>query len=217
MPTLTSCPSCSKQLKVPDELIGRQVKCPACATTFTATAGTAPAEAPLPAPTAPRPEFSPSAPDREFDPGRYGEPRPPRPAGSNPLFGPGIAMLISAILNILAGGYLIANGIFVMNNKEEVIKNHPMLQNKDMKPEEREQMEQGIALAGPGCLVWGIIGLPLALLTIIGAVQMMRGKGGGLPWMAAVISVIPCTAPCCCSGIPIGIWSMIALNKVGKG
>jgi predicted Zn finger-like uncharacterized protein len=39
MPTVISCPSCSKQLKVPDELIGRNVKCPGCKETFTAQAG----------------------------------------------------------------------------------------------------------------------------------------------------------------------------------
>ncbi len=38
MPTVISCPSCSKQLKVPDELIGRSVKCPGCKETFTAKA-----------------------------------------------------------------------------------------------------------------------------------------------------------------------------------
>jgi predicted Zn finger-like uncharacterized protein len=36
MPELVSCPSCSRQLRVPDSLLGRAVKCPSCGATFTA-------------------------------------------------------------------------------------------------------------------------------------------------------------------------------------
>jgi hypothetical protein len=36
MPNVVSCPSCQKQLKVPDALIGKSVKCPGCQETFTA-------------------------------------------------------------------------------------------------------------------------------------------------------------------------------------
>jgi len=31
------CPSCQRELRVPDQLLGKLVKCPACSTTFTAT------------------------------------------------------------------------------------------------------------------------------------------------------------------------------------
>ena len=49
MPTIIDCPSCNRQLRLPDDLLGRQVKCPTCGNTFTAaTAG-----APSPAPTGP--------------------------------------------------------------------------------------------------------------------------------------------------------------------
>lgn len=36
MPSVIACPSCQKQLRVPDEYIGRNVKCPGCKETFTA-------------------------------------------------------------------------------------------------------------------------------------------------------------------------------------
>ena len=35
MPILT-CPTCSKSLKIPDELLGKKVKCSACLAVFTA-------------------------------------------------------------------------------------------------------------------------------------------------------------------------------------
>jgi predicted Zn finger-like uncharacterized protein len=45
MPSVIACPSCQKQLKVPDELIGRPVKCPGCKETFTAQLPSTPAPA----------------------------------------------------------------------------------------------------------------------------------------------------------------------------
>jgi len=45
MPTLTACPSCGGQLRVPDDLLGTTVRCPTCQTTFHA--------APAPGPPAP--------------------------------------------------------------------------------------------------------------------------------------------------------------------
>jgi predicted Zn finger-like uncharacterized protein len=47
MPIIVSCPNCSGQLRVADDLIGRKVRCPACSTTF--EAASAPAPKPLPA------------------------------------------------------------------------------------------------------------------------------------------------------------------------
>jgi len=36
MPEITSCPDCSKKLRVPDDLIGKKVRCPGCSKMFTA-------------------------------------------------------------------------------------------------------------------------------------------------------------------------------------
>jgi predicted Zn finger-like uncharacterized protein len=38
MPIQIACPTCQRQLRVPDNLIGQMVKCPSCQNTFTATA-----------------------------------------------------------------------------------------------------------------------------------------------------------------------------------
>jgi len=36
MPIQISCPSCAKQLRVPEDLLGKSVRCPNCQNTFTA-------------------------------------------------------------------------------------------------------------------------------------------------------------------------------------
>src|SRR2546426_5742704 len=38
MALVLSCPSCGRQLRVPDELLGSRVQCPSCSTTFDAAA-----------------------------------------------------------------------------------------------------------------------------------------------------------------------------------
>src|SRR5258708_4073329 len=53
MPFLANCPTCGKKLKVPDELLGKTVRCADCAGTFTAekpSAASAPPSAPAPRP-----------------------------------------------------------------------------------------------------------------------------------------------------------------------
>src|SRR5713101_5732878 len=47
MATIVDCPSCSRKLRVPDELLGKKVKCPTCSGTFDAVAESAPVQPPL--------------------------------------------------------------------------------------------------------------------------------------------------------------------------
>src|SRR4051794_3338553 len=39
MPEIISCPDCDRKLRVPEDLLGKKVKCPGCGITFTATSG----------------------------------------------------------------------------------------------------------------------------------------------------------------------------------
>src|ERR1700674_5512656 len=49
MPEIIQCPQCDRKLKVPEDLLGKNVKCPTCGATFTAAAaGGAPAAPPPP-------------------------------------------------------------------------------------------------------------------------------------------------------------------------
>lgn len=47
MAVLIECPSCQRKLRLADTMVGRPVKCPACSTAFTASAGS-PEELPVP-------------------------------------------------------------------------------------------------------------------------------------------------------------------------
>ena len=57
----------------------------------------------------------------------------------------------------------------------------------------------------------------LAVLTgaaiLFGALKMMRLQSYGWAMAAAILAVIPCISPCCCLGIPFGIWALVVLSK----
>jgi predicted Zn finger-like uncharacterized protein len=228
MPTLTSCPSCSKQLKVPDELLGRQVKCPQCGTTFTATAAVTPG-GPPPPPSPQHPFAPPPAPPTfpgSQPIGGYEEPPPITPrATGNRLKGPGIALLINSILMLLLWGYSIISGVMAVSNPANAVQSTVEMQEmfsemfgKKLTDEEKEKLrkdtEAQMKIQAPLQLVFSIVGFLLAILSIFGSIMMINGRKGGLAWTAAVLNVIPCTASCCClTGIPIGIWAMIALKN----
>jgi hypothetical protein len=56
MPEIVNCPSCQRQLKIPETLLNQRVKCPSCGTLFEASpSATAMAASPPSSPTAPSP------------------------------------------------------------------------------------------------------------------------------------------------------------------
>ena len=75
MPTIVNCPDCRCELRVPDHLRGREVKCPTCGTQF--VAGPADGDAPD-ARAAPTETYQESPLPRREPP-----PRPPRPWGDD--------------------------------------------------------------------------------------------------------------------------------------
>ncbi len=62
-------------------------------------------------------------------------------------------------------------------------------------------------------VVFNLLGLLLAGLVFFAAWQMMQLKGHGLAIAGSVIAMIPCLSPCCCLGLPIGIWALVVLLK----
>jgi predicted Zn finger-like uncharacterized protein len=115
MPEVVNCPQCERKLRVPEELLGKKVKCPTCGNTFTAEAppggGDAPPPSPPPEEERPsrreprdedvqeedRPSRRPSRRDDRYD----DEPRPRRrPSGS---YAPhrGTLILVLGILSLV--------------------------------------------------------------------------------------------------------------------
>lgn len=76
MPLVIECPQCKRRLNVPDDLLGRRVKCPSCATEFEAVESVIPIDE---GSESVAPEVRPPAPAP--NPFAYDEPQPRYPGG----------------------------------------------------------------------------------------------------------------------------------------
>jgi len=66
-----------------------------------------------------------------------------------------------------------------------------------------------------GNVVGSVIGLATSILVVVGAQKMKNLESYGLAKAAAIIAIIPCISPCCILGIPFGIMALNALNDPG--
>ena len=61
-------------------------------------------------------------------------------------------------------------------------------------------------------IAWPVLSLLVDAAIIFGAVQMQRGQSYGWAVAAALLAIIPCiSSPCCCLGLPFGIWALVVL------
>ncbi len=131
MPTTVDCPSCSRKLSVPDELLAKQVKCPSCGTIFTATASAGasdPVRAAPPAEEPPRPsQRRPPPREPEYEDERayddYDD-EPPRRSGrgsyrrSNLAPHRGSTIMVLGILSLAVAGIILGPIAWIMGNND---------------------------------------------------------------------------------------------------
>jgi hypothetical protein len=131
---------------------------------------------------------------------------------------PAIFLIITAVLNLLLGGYLIFNSVVIFYAPADVMK-EAMKQQPEVNRKQIEELEkQGFSLdkilkgyAG-AFLAIGALSIISSILTIAGGAMMLSGKAYGLAVTGAVLTTIPCiTSPCCIFGLPFGIWSLVVL------
>ncbi len=60
-------------------------------------------------------------------------------------------------------------------------------------------------------VVLGALEVIIGILVIVGAQKMKRLESYGFAMAAAVLSMIPYLSPCCCLGLPFGIWAIVVL------
>jgi hypothetical protein len=210
-----NCPSCQRQLLLPEELHGRQVRCPHCDHTFTAQGPeqgvTPPPESIRPAPDPERPWTPPREQeydrpsrrreddDEDYEGGRWyhGERQYSKGAALDAVSGPATALQVTGwisvalcvlglCVNVIQLG---AGGAGVRNNQDEA------------------------ALVGGAIgIPFRILGLVLSILIIVGASKMKRLESYGFAMTASIIAMLPCHG-CCILGLPFGIWSLVVLSK----
>lgn len=114
--------------------------------------------------------------------------------------GPATFILVLAILNILACLWGLVSGN--VENQLSEIPNIP--------PAYLDFLRNIAFLFGVPA---NIVGLVLAIICVIGSLQMMKLKQYGLAMAAAILMLIPCSGCCCCLNIGAGIWALVVLLK----
>jgi hypothetical protein len=70
-----------------------------------------------------------------------------------------------------------------------------------------------MALSGGVNVALAVLCLLFGVLVILGGIRMRQLRNYGLCMTAAIVSMIPCTVPCCIVGLGIGIWAIVVLSK----
>jgi len=52
----------------------------------------------------------------------------------------------------------------------------------------------------------------LGVLITYGGIKMKNLQNYSLAMSSSIIAMIPCLSPCCCLGLPIGIWGLVVLS-----
>jgi hypothetical protein len=58
-----------------------------------------------------------------------------------------------------------------------------------------------------------LLSMLLAPVIIYAAYQMLNGQKLALARIASVLAILPLTSCCCILGLPLGIWSLVALSR----
>lgn len=119
---------------------------------------------------------------------------------------------LPAILLMVAGGIGIALcllGIVQALSGSNEAQLEAIMSNPDIP----EGIKSFAGATSKGGIFTNLLGLGLNGFIIFGALKMKNLENFGLAMAASIVALIPCFGTCCCIGIPVGIWSLIVLNK----
>lgn len=66
-------------------------------------------------------------------------------------------------------------------------------------------------MSGTLGIVAGIVAILVGGVVFFGAMKMRALQSWPFAIAASALAAIPCLSPCCCIGIPVGIWALIVL------
>jgi hypothetical protein len=238
MPILIRCPSCERQLRVPDKLLGKMVKCPSCQARFTAEpegpepeegAEEAPPERPVGRRRAPpaeegvteRPSRSGRSPADEEEPDEEEEEeerprRRRRRRGRRWRYSGAAASAVTgpAIALMIVGGLGI--GVAALSLVLRILNVGMMAANQGGAPPggnpHDEAFRAGVILGGTLGIVIDVFGILWGIFVLLGAIQMKALKNHGLAITTCIIAMIPGNC-CCLLGLPFGIWGLAVINR----
>ena len=133
-----------------------------------------------------------------------------REAALQMVKGPAIALKVTAILNIILGAWSLVRMLIFPLKMQQFDSALQQLNN----PQLEQMFQKWMHLAyGPLGAVNSLFTLALSVLILIGAGRMQSLRSYEFALTAAILAMLPCLTPCCCIGLPFGIWAVVVLSK----
>jgi hypothetical protein len=135
---------------------------------------------------------------------------PGREAALRAVQGPAKGLLVTAI----TGFFVVA--IEFVTNVASILHPQAMVPPPGLDPMQQQWFDalQGFAgFIGVAGIVQCVIGAIVGVVVLLGASKMQRLESYGLVYAACLLALVPCVSPCCCLGLPLGIWALVVLNK----
>jgi predicted Zn finger-like uncharacterized protein len=213
---IIQCPQCQRQVRVPDTMFGRLVKCPLCGMTFTVAAANAPPPAEPPVvETVPAPPAEPGTPApppsavAEYRPADVAVPEPPDTyaEAAAAVKAPGICVLLTGALGLIWNLFNLAQNL-LMGQERAQAAGRQFAERMGM------QMDpQLMPIAWTFTLVLLGILVLMSFLATLGSLRMLQLRNYGLALVASIASLAN-FGPCCCPvGLPFGIWALVVLLR----
>jgi hypothetical protein len=126
-------------------------------------------------------------------------PQPNVAAAASKVKGPAIALIVITVLGILAQ---LLSLVMNMAGMSQVPAGMP------------PEAERWVTMMSGGIgILATVLSLAIGGLIIFGATKMMNLQSYGLAMASSIVAMVPCLSPCCCLGIPVGIWAIVVLNN----
>ncbi|HUZ07386.1 MAG TPA: DUF4339 domain-containing protein [Candidatus Paceibacterota bacterium] len=125
---------------------------------------------------------------------------------------PAVALIVTAILNLVLALWSLVDMMFSTPNLQEVNAELAQLNN----PQIEQFMQKIIHLMyGPLGIVNILVELAISALILVGAKKMKSLQSYEFALAAATLSTVPCLTPCCgyVLGLAFGIWALVVLRK----
>lgn len=121
--------------------------------------------------------------------------------------GPGIGLIVVGALGIALSllGIMSKLGGMAMGPNQ--------FQNFPLQGQNPELMRYFQMLNGTAGIFLNLFGLAFSIFVIFAGIKMRKLESLGLCIAGSIIAILPCFSPCCCVGIPIGVWALIVLSR----
>jgi hypothetical protein len=122
---------------------------------------------------------------------------------------PAIALIVTGGINALLAVWQVVQYATVRPSLEH----YPVLKEL-LNPETQKLLQDFLDKShGPLGMVNLLFGFIVSGLVLLGAIKMLGLRGYNFAITASILALIPCFTPCCCIGLPFGIWALVVLNR----